>query len=241
MRFDPPLQSARLIRRYKRFLADIKFDDGTTSTAHCPNPGSMMGLAEPGVEVWVSKSTNPKRKLGWSWELVATSVLSDDTPSVLVGIHTSRANDLAKEAIEAGHITELNRYDTLHREQRYGENSRIDLLLENSKTDDNAWVEVKSVTLSRQAGVAEFPDAVTSRGKKHLSELGRLAREGKRAVMLYVIQRNDCTKMCLANDIDPTYAKAAQEATQAGVEMLCYDCYITPDDITLHNAIPLII
>lgn len=233
MKFDPPLISATLLKRYKRFLADVRFDDGTETTAHCANPGSMMGLAEPGSMVWLSKSDNPKRKLAWSWELV------DDRTS-LVGVHTGKANALVEGAINAGHIPELTGYKSLRREVKYGENSRIDLLLEDPARP-TTYVEVKSVTLSRTKGLAEFPDSKTARGAKHMAELAEMAKQGHRAVIFFLVQRSDCKSMQPAADIDPKYAQSLATALTAGVEVLCYSCRLTPDEITLDHRLEVVI
>jgi len=233
MKFDPPLISATLLKRYKRFLADVRFDDGTETTAHCANPGSMMGLAEPGSMVWLSKSDNPKRKLAWSWELV------DDGTS-LVGVHTGKANALVEGAINAGHIPELTGYKSLRREVKYGENSRIDLLLE-APARPTTYVEVKSVTLSRTKGLAEFPDSKTARGAKHMAELAEMAKQGHRAVVFFLVQRSDCKSMQPAADIDPKYAQSLATALTAGVEVLCYSCRLTPDEITLDHRLEVAI
>ncbi len=233
MKFDPPLVSATLLRRYKRFLADVRFDDGTETTAHCANPGSMMGLAEPGSKVWLSKSDNPKRKLVWSWEL-------GDVGTSLVGVHTGRANALVEDAIDAGNIPELADYKRLRREVKYGENSRIDLLLEDPDRP-TAFVEVKSVTLSRKEGLAEFPDSKTVRGAKHMAELAEMAKLGHRAVVFFLVQRSDCMSMQPAADIDPIYAESLSTALAAGVEVLCYSCRLSPDEITLDRRLEVAI
>ncbi len=231
MKFDPPLTKATLVKRYKRFLADIRFEDGSEVTAHCANPGSMMGLAEPGVTVWVSKSDNPKRKLAWSWELV-------DVATSLVGVHTSKANALVEAAISDGKIPELAGYEVLRREVKYGENSRIDLLLEDPERP-SAYVEVKSVTLSREQGLAEFPDSKTARGAKHMAELAEMAKSGQRAVVFFLVQRSDCTHMRPAADIDPNYAESLNTAVAAGVEVLCYSCRLSPDGIELDRRLKI--
>ncbi|WOF74462.1 DNA/RNA nuclease SfsA [Parvibaculaceae bacterium PLY_AMNH_Bact1] len=233
MKFDPPLISATLLKRYKRFLADVRFDDGTQATAHCANPGSMMGLAEPGSTVWLSKSDNPKRKLAWSLELV------DDERS-LVGVHTGKANALVEAAVTNGDIQELSGYETLRREVKYGENSRIDLLLEDPARP-TTYVEVKSVTLSRTKGLAEFPDSKTTRGAKHMAELAEMAKQGHRAVVFFLVQRSDCSRMQPAADIDPKYAESLNAALAAGVEVLCYSCRLTPAEITLDRRLKVAI
>ncbi len=231
MDFPAPLIEGRLIRRYKRFLSDIEMPDGREIVAHCANPGSMMGLATPGSVAWLSAATNPKRKLQFSWELV-------ESAGALVGINTGRANAVVAEALEAGAIEAFQGYGPLRREVPYGSNSRIDFLLPGGEAPD-CYIEVKSVTLSRRDGLAEFPDSVTARGAKHLAELGKVAQEGQRAVMLFLVQRGDCDAVSVAADIDPAYAAALRQALVKGVEVLCYSCKVTPDAVTLDAALPL--
>ena len=234
MRFPDPLLHGRLLRRYKRFLADVTLDDGSEVVAHCANPGSMMGLATPGAGVWLSPSTNPARKLKYSWELV-------EADSGLVGIHTGRANALVAEALEGGRIRELAGYASRRAEVRYGSNSRVDFLLESpaGKPGPACYLEVKSVTLKRGGNLAEFPDAVTARGSKHLAELTEVVRGGERAVLLFLVQRNDCSAVAAAADIDPAYAAALDGALDEGVEVLCYGCSLDPSGISLDAALPL--
>ncbi len=243
MDFDPPLTAGVLIRRYKRFLADITLEaTGETVVAHCANPGSMMGLAAPGAKVWLSPNTNPKAKLDWRWELV-------EADGALVCIHTGRANIVAEEAAAARRIPGLEAYDMVRREVQYGANSRIDLLLTNSDGSaarpPPAYVEVKSVTLRRPLGdapdAAEFPDAKTARGAKHLDELSAVAADGARAIMLFLIQRGDCTEFRPAADIDPTYARKLAQAAAAGVEILCHQVDVTPDGLWFGSRIPAIV
>ena len=229
MKFPTALVRGRLIKRYKRFLSDIELEDGTLVTAHCANPGSMLGLNEPGSEVWLSLSDNPKRKLKYSWELLHVD-------GGLVGINTALPNRLVEEAINAGAIAELAGYDDLRREVRYGKNSRIDLLL-SGEGRRKCYVEVKNVHLMRDSGLAEFPDSVTARGAKHLVELGDMVDAGHRAVMFYLVQRSDCSRFAIAGDIDPTYLNGLAEARSRGVECLCYDCAITVEGIDV--AAPL--
>ena len=230
MKFDKPLISGHLIQRYKRFLADVELEDGTLITAHCANPGSMLGLKDPGSKVWLSKSDNPKRKLAYSWELLE---LSD----AMIGINTGHPNRIVEEAILAGQIPELADYQTLRREVKYGKNSRIDLLLQDDAKPD-CYVEVKNAHLLRQTGLAEFPDSVTARGAKHLAELSDMVKQGHRAVMFYLIQRTDADKFALAADIDPNYAEAFQQAKDAGVEAIAYICDITTEKITISRPLP---
>jgi len=220
-----------LVKRYKRFLADVTLDTGETITAHCANPGAMTGLKDPGLPVYLSTSDNPKRKLKFSLEAVEIN-------EKLVGIDTSLPNRIVEQAIASDEISELTGYGSMRREVKYGENSRIDLLLE-SEGRPPAYVEVKSVTLMRQPGLAEFPDSVTTRGTKHLHELARMAASGHRAVMLYLVQRMDCETFSIAADIDPDYAKALEKARDAGVETLCYDCQIDTGGLGIRRSLPL--
>ncbi len=232
MRFAVPLTEARLIRRYKRFLADVVLASGDEVTVHCANPGAMTGLAEPGMRIFVSRSDSPTRKLAWSWELV-------ETDGGLVGINTAHPNRLVAEAIEQGTIAELLGYDRQRREVRYGKNSRIDILL-SGRGQPETYVEVKNVHLSRRPGLAEFPDSVTVRGAKHLAELSDMAAAGHRAVMLFLIQRSDAGELALARDMDPGYGAAFDKARAAGVEMLAYDCRLSTTEITVARRVPVI-
>jgi sugar fermentation stimulation protein A len=232
MRFPSPLVKGRLVRRYKRFLADVELAGGEYVTAHCANPGSMIGLAEPGMAVFLSRATNPSRKLAWSWELV-------EIDGALVGINTAHPNDIVEEAIVAGAIPELGGYDLLRREVRYGENSRIDILLTGAGRPD-AYVEVKNVHLSRRKGLSEFPDSVTARGTKHLRELSAMVAAGHRAAMLYLVHRSDTTAFALAGDIDPVYTAAFSAAKAAGVEMLVYACTVGLQGVAVSHRLPII-
>lgn len=235
MKFSSPLKRGRLIKRYKRFLADIELADGQLVTASCPNTGSMMGLCSPGSAVWVSESDSPTRKYRHTWELV-----EDDLGKgmALVGINTGHPNKIVAEAIAANRVGKLKGYATLKREQKYGKASRIDILLEDERKG-RAYVEIKNVHLMRKPGLAEFPDSVTARGVKHLEELGDMAEEGHRAVMMFLIQRSDATRMRPAGDIDPTYAEALTRASGRGVEVLAYRCEISPEEIWLSKSIPV--
>jgi sugar fermentation stimulation protein A len=227
MRFPAPLLPATLVRRYKRFLADVVLPSGETVTVHCANPGSMIGLNVPGARVWLSKSANPSRKLAHSWELIEVDLGGG---AELIGINTSHPNALAAEAIAAGAIPELNGYATVRREVRYGKSSRVDFLLEGPLRPP-CYLEIKNVHLMRQAGLAEFPDAVTKRGARHLAELADMVALGHRAVMLYLIQIGSARRFALARDIDPAYGKAFDAARAAGVEAIAYRCGITRDGI----------
>lgn len=232
MRFPSPLVEGRLIRRYKRFLADVELANGETVTVHCANPGSMIGLSDPGMRVLISRAANPKRKLPWSWELV-------EAEGALVGINTAHPNGIVADAIRGGLIPELAGYDTLRREVRYGRNSRIDILLSAEGRPD-AYVEVKNVHLSRKPGLSEFPDSVTERGAKHLRELSDVATGGGRAAMLYLIHRADTTQLALARDIDPAYGAAFDAARAAGVEMLAYQCRVSAEEVAVSGRIPVV-
>jgi sugar fermentation stimulation protein A len=231
MRFPSPPVAGRLLKRYKRFLADIVLDSGPTITAHCANPGALLGGTTPGLRVWVSHAPSPFRKLSYSWQLVEI----DET---LVGVNTALPNKLAEEAIAASQIPELIGYETFRREVKYGQNSRIDLLL-TSLNKPPCYVEVKNVHLKR-GEAAEFPDCITTRGTKHLRELEAIAAQGARAVMLYIIQRNDCSHFQFAADIDPLYAATARHALSHGVEALAYTCTVTPEGINVHKRIPVV-
>jgi sugar fermentation stimulation protein A len=230
MHFPTPLIRGTLIRRYKRFLADVALENGDEITAHVANSGSMMGLIEPGAEVWLSQSDNPKRKLKYSWELVRDG-------DSLVGINTMHPNKLVAEAVADRTISELSGYGAVRREVKYGKNSRIDILLTDESRPD-CYVEVKNVTL-RRGRKAEFPDAVTARGAKHLVEMSAMVTEGARAVMVYLVQREDCDVFSIAGDIDPTYATALTDALGAGVEAVCYGCRLTPQEIIVDRNIPI--
>lgn len=231
MIFDPPLVAATLIRRYKRFLFDAVLQTGEEITGFCPNTGSMRGLTAPGSRIWLSQHDSPSRKYRYSFELI-------EAENTLVGVNTGLPNKLAQEAIRAGLVSDLARYTHVRTEQRYGENSRIDLLLSDSNRAD-CYVEVKNVHFIREAGLAEFPDSVTTRGAKHLNELAKLVQHGKRAVMLYMIQRDDCDALAICADLDPAYGLAFTAALQKGVEAYAVTCAITPDTIVPHRHVPL--
>jgi sugar fermentation stimulation protein A len=232
MRFPAPLTEGRLLRRYKRFLADVELASGEVVTAHVANPGAMLGLAEPGMRVLLSRSASLTRKLPWSWELV-------EAAGALVGINTAHPNGIVADAIAAGAVPELAGYDILRREVRYGKNSRIDILLSGAGKPDT-YVEVKNVHLSRVPGLSEFPDSVTARGAKHLAELSDMVAAGHRAVMFYFVHRGDTTAFRLARDIDPTYAAAFDRALAAGVEMLAYQCRVTPEEVAVTRRLPVL-
>jgi sugar fermentation stimulation protein A len=225
MIFDPPLIQATLLRRYKRFLADVILPSGEEVTAHCPNPGAMTGLASPGSRIWVEQVTNPKRKLKYTWRLVA---LPDGG---FAGIDTSIPNRIVKEALLAHRLPMLS-YDAMRPEVRYGQNSRIDFLLSHAAAPDH-YLEVKNVHLRRRGQLAEFPDCVTARGTKHLNDLIAMKQQGFGATMLYVVQMTGPDHFAIARDIDPAYYKAWCAAQDAGVDMLCLGTDISPEGITL--------
>jgi len=236
MRFPSPLIPATLVKRYKRFLADVVLPSGETVTVHCANPGSMIGLNVLGARVWLSKSANRNRKLEHSWELIEVDLGGGVE---LIGINTSHPNTLAGEAIVAGFIPELAGYAVLRREVKYGKNSRVDFLLE-APARPPCYVEIKNVHLMRRPGLAEFPDAVTRRGAKHLEELADVAAAGGRAVMLFLVQIGSAERFTLARDIDPGFAKAFEAARAAGVEAIARRCRITRDSIAVAEAIPIV-
>ena len=220
MKFDPPLVPATLVQRYKRFLFDAVLDDGTPITGSCPNTGSMRGLTTPGSRIWISEHDGPLRKHRHRLELVE----ADDT---VVGINTGLPNRLAEEAIRAGLVADLATYPVVERERKYGRNSRVDLLL-SGPDRPVAYVEVKNVHFRRVAGLAEFPDTMTLRGAKHLEELGDMAEAGHRAIMLYLIQRDDCAHFRICDDLDPAYATAYRRARRRGVEAYAVKCAVSP-------------
>ena len=235
MRFPSALIEGRLIKRYKRFLADVELGTGEIITAHCANPGAMLGLTAPGSRVWLSRSANAKRKLPLSWELIEVDL---GQGPALVGINTSSPNGAVAAAIETGLVPALSGYASLRREIRYAENSRIDILLEDPKRPP-CYVEVKNVHLMRETGLAEFPDSVTARGAKHLKALAQTVSQGARAVMVYFIQRGDAERFALAQDIDPAYARAFTEATAAGVEALAIASTVTLEGLAPPRGVPL--
>lgn len=232
MRFQTPLVPATLIKRYKRFLADCRLDDGQEVTAHCANPGSMMGLADPGLRIWLEPNDDPKKKLKYGWRLV------DHENGHFTGVDTSVPNRALKTALMANKVPGLSA-QMVRPEVKYGQNSRIDFLLSGNGPD--CYVEVKSVTLSRQRGLAEFPDSVTKRGLKHLHDLSQMRHQGHRAVMLFLVQRTDCERVTVAGDIDPDYAAGLHAAIQSGVEVMAFDCAISPDEIELGRSRPFLI
>ena len=258
MEFASPLVRGRLVQRYKRFLADVVLDDGTALTAHCPNPGAMLGLNMPGITVWLSKSPAPKRKLAYTLELVEVPAGGSGDYVTVVGINTLHPNRIVAEALAEGAIPEVAGYASVRREVRYGQNSRIDFLLEHPdrppcwlevknvpdhynaklKPDHKVWLEVKNVHLMRTPGLAEFPDCVAARSLKHLRELEAMAAEGDRAVVLFVVQRTDCNQFSACYDLDRAFARGLDQAADAGVEVLIYECDVTVESIRLATRLP---
>ena len=231
MLFDPPLIRGTLLRRYKRFLADVRLDDGTEITAHCPNPGSMKTCAEPGWGVWVSPANNPKRKLKWTLERI-------DAEGVDILVNTARPNRIVEEAIADEHVAELSGYSGMRAEVRYGQNSRIDLLLSHPGRAD-CYVEVKNVTMAAEPGVVAFPDSVSKRASKHMAELSDMVCEGHRAVVLFLVSRSDAEAMRPATEIDPAYTRALNLAVNAGVELLAYKLSFSDTSLSIGARIPV--
>lgn len=236
MRFANPLVPATLIRRYKRFLADVELSDGAVITVHVANPGAMTGLAAPGAKVWLSHSDKPGRTLSYSWELVETDLGSGVE---LVGVNTGHPNALVGAAIAAGAIPPLASYAQMRREVKYGERSRVDFLLEGPGKPP-CYLEIKNVHLMRSKGLAEFPDSVTARGARHLDELAAMVAAGHRAVMLFVIQIASAARFALARDIDPHYAAAFDRARAQGVEALAYRCALSIEGIAVDAPVPIV-
>lgn len=234
MNFDSPLLPARLIKRYKRFLADVIFEDGQELTVYCPNTGSMMNCADPGSRIWLSFSDDPKRKYQYTWQLVETD------PGELACIHSALANQVVKEALLEDEIAELQGYDEVQSEVSYGEEkSRIDVLL--SRADQQCYVEVKCVTLHMGDGLGLFPDAVSTRGSKHLRELVAMKQQGHRAVLLFCVQNSAINRVAAAAEIDARYAQTLLEAVAAGVEVLVYNTEISPEGIRLKELLPFVV
>jgi sugar fermentation stimulation protein A len=231
MLFEQPLVPARLISRYKRFLFDAELDSGEIITGFCPNTGSMQGLTAPGSRIWLSEHDSPTRKYRHVFEMI-------EADGTVVGVNTAMPNRVATEAIAMGQVADLGDYTTVRREQKYGRNSRIDLLL-TDPLRPTTYVEDKNVHFMRSTGLAEFPDTVTARGAKHLEELGDMAEAGHRAVMLFVIQRHDCDRFRICSDLDRFYASAFDRALMRGVEAYALRCRISPSEITPAGLIPM--
>nr|VFJ57744.1 MAG: sugar fermentation stimulation protein A [Candidatus Kentron sp. DK] len=237
MKFPTPLLPARLVRRYKRFLADCILEDGTAVTAHCPNTGAMLGCDRPGSRVWLSRSDNPKRKYALTWEI------AEAAPGTLVGIHTGRANALVREALDNDRIPPLRGYRNIRREVTFGrESSRVDFLLQDARNGaPDCYVEVKNVTAAVEQGIALFPDAVTTRGARHLRELIHVVENGGRGVVLFCVQRGDVREVRPADAIDPEYGRTLREALARGVEALAWRAGITIEGIELCEPLPVVV
>lgn len=227
MLFKNPLIKGQLIKRYKRFLADVTLENGEIVTVHCPNPGAMLGITSPGSQVFLSKSDNLKRKLPFTWEMV-------EVDNIKIGVNTNNPNSIVHQALLNNFIPELSGYKNIKPEVKYGNNSRIDFLLTDGPTQI-CLLEVKNVHLVREHKVAEFPDCVTARGAKHQQELAEQVKNGVRCVILYVIQREDVSYFKLASDLDPFYAKCSKNAIAQGVEVLAYNCEMKESGIFLKN------
>lgn len=235
MKFRPPLRPATLIRRYKRFLADVEMQDGQVITVHTPNTGAMTGCAEPGSTVWLRDVNNPKRKYRYSWEVTT------NLQGIMVGVHTGITNALVSEAVVDGVIPELQGYREIRQEVRYGqENSRIDLLLQGREDGRDCYVEIKNVTTCDEKGFGYFPDAVSSRASKHLRELMAMVEQGQRAVIFFCVQRGDVEQVRPADEIDPLYGKTLREALDNGVEALAYRARVTAEEVVLEKALPVV-
>ena len=229
MHFPSPLVYGTLIKRYKRFLADVRLDNGEELTVHCANPGAMMGITAPGLRVALSMANNTSRKLAYSWEMVELN-------GIWIGVNTHNPNKIIAEALTLKLIPELSAYKEFKSEVKYGTNSRIDFLLSDGPTE-LCLVEVKNVHLIRSDNIAEFPDCITARGAKHQEELAEQVKQGIRCVLIYVVQRSDVTSFRVAADLDPAYAKAAKEASITGVETIAYSCNMEAIGITLKQRI----
>ena len=227
MNFKNRLIPGVFIKRYKRFFVDIKINK-KIATAHCPNTGSMKGLLKNGNKVWVTKSTNPKRKLKYTLEII------EDKKSK-VGVNTHSTNEIVFDALKNGRLTEFDNNYNIKREVKFGSNTRFDFLIE--KKNFKAFLEVKNVTLSRKNHIAEFPDAVTTRGFKHIEELLKASKKGYEAYIIFIIQRNDCKKFSVASDIDPNYSKLLFKAMKKKLKIICYDCKFSPKGIKVDKKI----
>ena len=227
MRFKRKLLQGTFIKRYKRFFVDIEYNNKTI-TAHCPNSGSMMGLLNKGNRVWFSRSNNPKRKLKYTLEII-------NLDKKLVGINTHLTNKIVLEALNQKKIKNLIKFNNIKTEVKFSDKTRFDFLISNDK--EKCFVEVKNVTLVREKNIAEFPDAITSRGTKHLNELIAAKKKGFQSYILYLIQRDDCKSFKIAKDIDEEYKIAFNESLKNGVKVLCYNCILSSEEIKLNYQI----
>ena len=227
MKFNETLISGELIKRYKRFFVDVKVGNEEV-VAHCPNTGSMMGLIKKGNNVWLSKSNNPKRKLKYTLQII-----EDQTTKV--GINTHLTNKIVFDALSKKKIKKFKNLDKIQQEVKFGKNTRFDFLI--TEKNKKTFIEVKNVTLSRQNDIAEFPDAITSRGLKHIQELLKAKKKGFEIYLFFVIQRNDCSKFELAKDIDPEYCEFLTKAVKKNLKILCYDCKFSTKGIKLNREI----
>jgi len=227
MKFKERLLQGTLVKRYKRFFADIKYKNKII-TAHCPNSGSMLGLLDKGNKVWFSLSSNPNRKLKYTLEII-------EVRNNKVGINTLLTNKIVLEALKSKKIDGLAKFNYIKTESKFSDNTRFDFLLSNDK--EKCFLEVKNVTLLREKKIAEFPDAVTSRGTKHLNELCNAKKKGYQSYILYLIQREDCDSFKIANDIDGVYKIAFTKALKSGIKVLCYDCKLNNEEIKLNSKI----
>ena len=232
MRFEPTLVPGRFVRRYQRFFADFALDDGRTVTAHCPNPGSMKSCLKPGARSWLSRNDDPRRKLAYTWEVTQIG-------KVRIFVNPVRVNSVAYEALSTSTIVELGGYETLEREVPFGPHSRVDFRL--GRGQSRCYVEVKSVTLGLGRGRAAFPDAVTQRGTRHLEALIQMCHLGHRAVLLFCASRSDATSVEPADDIDPVYGQTLRRAVHEGVEVLAYRTAITPEQVRMSHAVPVLL
>ena len=229
MNFETILISGEFIKRYKRFFVDVKVN-GKTITAHCPNTGSMLGLLKKGNKVWLTKSNNPKRKLKYTLQII-----EDDGNKV--GINTHLTNKIVLNALKENHFKELDKNMEIQSEVKFGENTRFDFLI--TKKNYKAFIEVKNVTLYRSNGIAEFPDAITTRGAKHINELIKASKKGFKIFLAYIVQREDCKKFIIASDLDPEYSKLLSKAVNKKLKLLCYDCKFSSKGIKLNKQIKI--
>ena len=227
MQFKTNLIKGKLLKRYKRFLADIILEDGTEVIAHCPNPGSMMGLATSGTTVWLEPNNDPKKKLKFGWRLVEYN-------NHMICVDTTIANIVIKEALEKKEIPELS-YQDFKSEVKYSENSRIDFLL--NSPSQQTYLEIKSVTLMREKGLAEFPDSITKRGSKHLEDLSKMVKSGHKSVLLFLCMRGDVDRLRIAADLDSLYDTKIKAALESGIRLICYDTRVTRFGVRLGKPI----